>query len=74
MGTHEKGSGSSRHNSLGSRPIRDHRAPDRRHKKESGVSTVDLIKLIGGLEEQTTKITAKLNEAKKHIKGQGAEK
>ena len=43
-------------------------------KKESGVSTVDLIKLIGGLEEQTTKITAKLNEAKKHIGGQGAGK
>tara|TARA_R110002110_G_scaffold100247_1_gene255627 strand:- start:3085 stop:3357 length:273 start_codon:yes stop_codon:yes gene_type:complete len=41
-------------------------------KKESGVTTVDLIKLIGGLEQQSEKITAQLNEAKQHITGQGA--
>ena len=42
-------------------------------KTEGGIDAVDLIKLIGGLQEKTEKLASQLNDAKKNIakKGQG---
>ena len=42
-------------------------------KTEGGIDAVDLIKLIGGLQEKTEKLANQLNDAKQNItnKGQG---
>jgi len=42
-------------------------------KTDGGIDAVDLIKLIGGLQEKTEKLAIQLNDAKKNItKGQGS--
>tara|TARA_R100000963_G_C4634199_1_gene98618 strand:+ start:222 stop:497 length:276 start_codon:yes stop_codon:yes gene_type:complete len=42
-------------------------------KTDGGIDAVDLIKLIGGLQEKTEKLAIQLNDAKNNItKGQGS--